>query len=201
MGRNTIIQNLLSMNNRKLGIVSELIIQQLGKFRPIGHKHCNMIDCYNNRCEVASSIVRQKRRKKNPITEDNLLDILLTYNNSYDDVCDAKSAIRGTKHFDVNINHLRIGKFDYLYYMLYFSDMVMIFRISHADLMNEGFFSNKQTGTSTNEGQFHITEKSLHYHIDNYLINILNYETLIAVLSKQQENREIERETADAVHA
>ena len=43
-------------------------------------------------------------------------------------------------------------------------------------------YSNKQHKGNNNEGQFHINEKNVKFHIENYLVNVYNYSTFKTTL-------------------
>ena len=45
-------------------------------------------------------------------------------------------------------------------------------------------YSNKQHRGNEGEGQFHITNKNIKYHLDNYLVKIITYDDVYNKLTK-----------------
>jgi hypothetical protein len=90
--------------------------------------------------------------------------------------------------FDCNIQQVKRREFDALYYGLFFSDCVQIFRIKSSDIRirakggNIGY-SDKQHKGNVGEGQFHITEKNLQTHLDKYFHKTLSYDQLYQLLA------------------
>jgi hypothetical protein len=90
--------------------------------------------------------------------------------------------------FDCNIQQIKRAEFDVLYYGLFFSDCVKIFRINSIDIKeNEKggkiYYSDFQHKGNVGEGQFHINRKTLQVHLDNYLYKTLTYDELRELLS------------------
>jgi hypothetical protein len=90
--------------------------------------------------------------------------------------------------FDCNIQQVKRREFDVLYYGLFFSDCVQIFRIDSSEIKTraEGGgigYSDKQHKGKVGEGQFHITEKNLQVHLDKYFHMTLTYDELYQLLS------------------
>jgi hypothetical protein len=84
--------------------------------------------------------------------------------------------------FDCNIQQIKKDQFEILYYGLFFSDVVVIFRIKSDEIGDQIYYSNKQHKGNEGEGQFHLNEKTLQIHIKNYLYQVLSYEELYSLL-------------------
>ena len=90
--------------------------------------------------------------------------------------------------FECNIQQVKRREFDVLYYGLFFSDCVQIFRIKSSDIKpgSEGGdigYSDRQHKGNVGEGQFHITDKNLHTHLDKYFHKTLSYDELFKLLA------------------
>lgn len=84
--------------------------------------------------------------------------------------------------FDCNIQQIKRTEFDVLYYGLFFSDCIKIFRIKSDEIGSQIYYSNKQHKGNVGEGQFHISQDSLPIHLDKYLYQTLTYEQLYGLL-------------------
>ena len=85
--------------------------------------------------------------------------------------------------FDCNIQQVKRDQFEVLYYGLFFSDKVAIFRIKSEEIGPQIYYSDKQHKGNEGEGQFHLNEKTLHIHLDKYLYQILTYQNLYELLA------------------
>lgn len=64
------------------------------------------------------------------------------------------------------------------FYGLFFQDRIAIFRATSHEVWLLPHYSNKQHRGNTGEGQFHLNEKTIQYHLDNHLYRWLSYEEL-----------------------
>jgi hypothetical protein len=85
--------------------------------------------------------------------------------------------------FDCNIQQIKRGEFEVLYYGLFFSDRVVIFRIGREQIGPSIYYSDRQHKGNVGEGQFHINQDTLKTHLDKYLYKTLSYDTLLELLS------------------
>ena len=90
--------------------------------------------------------------------------------------------------FDCNIQQVKRREFDVLYYGLFFSDCIQIFRINRSEIKTcaEGGdigYADKQHKGNKGEGQFHITEKNLQVHLEKYFHKTLTYDELFQLLA------------------
>jgi hypothetical protein len=89
--------------------------------------------------------------------------------------------------FDCNIQQIKKKSFDILYYGIFFSDKVQIFKIT-PELINDAIqYSDKQHKGNIGEGQFHLNNRTYQYHLDNFLEKELTYEQILANLIKLQD--------------
>lgn len=89
--------------------------------------------------------------------------------------------------FECNIQQVKRREFDVLYYGLFFSDHIKIFRINRSEIKTRtegGYigYSDKQHKGNEGEGQFHITEKNLQVHLNKYFHKTLTYDQLYRLL-------------------
>ena len=85
------------------------------------------------------------------------------------------------------MQQIKTNLFSTLWYSLFFEDKVLLFKIKN-DVIREDsniHYSDKQHRKNEGEGQFHITNKNIQYHVDNYLVKILTYEEVYEKLGKK----------------
>lgn len=89
--------------------------------------------------------------------------------------------------WDCNIQQIKIELFNNLWYVLFFGDCVAIFKVGCDGIINDKNISycNKQHRGNEGEGQFHINNKNIKYHLDNYLVKTLTYNEVYNKLSKK----------------
>jgi len=178
MNSHNLKEGIFNLNTRRFGSVAEVMIRRLFKLgRSKNQFHDLYDDLENHRVEVKFSTVRKKNSRV--ITEESVLKC----------ISDELSSIRQINftewknyEFDCNIQQVKRDQFEILYYGLFFSDVVVIFRIKSDEIGNQIYYSNKQHKGNEGEGQFHLNEKTLQIHIDNYLYKILTYEELFSLL-------------------
>jgi len=88
--------------------------------------------------------------------------------------------------WDCNIQQIKTNLFSYLWYALFFEDKVVIFKISSEQIQNDENikYSDKQHRGNEGEGQFHVTNKNLEYHLENFLIGEFTYDEIYSKLSE-----------------
>ena len=88
--------------------------------------------------------------------------------------------------FDSNIEQVKCDMFDVLYYGLFFSDIIEIYKMDADEVKNCAGYSAKQHGKgitkSSDEGQFHLNNKNIDFHRKSYLIKTLTYTELYNIL-------------------
>lgn len=176
---------IFNLNTRRFGTVAELMIKrlvQLGKGRSLFHDLYD--DLKKHRVEVKFSTVRRKSERT--ICEDSVLNCIQDElaANRYVSFAD-----RGYENalFDCNIQQVKRNEFEVLYYGLFFSDRIVIFRIESPMIGPKIFYSNKQHKGNTDEGQFHINNRTIKVHLDNYLYNVLSYDELLKLLKHSEQ--------------
>lgn len=90
--------------------------------------------------------------------------------------------------WDCNIQQIKLELFENLWYVLFFGDCVTIFKIGNDGIVNDRniSYSNKQHRGNEGEGQFHINDKNIRYHLNNYLVKTLTYNEVYNKLNKKK---------------
>jgi hypothetical protein len=157
---------MFALRTRRIGSVAECLMMRLLKYskgRNLFHDLYD--DRQNRRIEVKFSVVQKKA--VTTITVDTVLKCIeeaVAQNRLV-----AFSAWKQHK-FDCNIQQVKRAEFDVLYYGLFFSDCVKIFRIESQEIKEnpEGgriYYSDRQHKGNIREGQFHINSKTLQVHL------------------------------------
>lgn len=178
---------ILSMQTRRRGSVAEIIVKKITGSHS-GNSLRYDLSFKDDRIEVKSSapVCNVDSIK---ITEQTALTCILNPFNSYP----VSFYNFNNSHFDCNIQQIKPNEFDILFYVLFFSDCIVLFKMTKDHLksnVKELKYSDKQHRGNVGEGQFHITERNLHYHLENYHFCTLQYEDLIYLLrNKNLEER------------
>lgn len=172
-------EGIFNLQTRRFGTVAEVMIKKLFK---LGNSKNQFHDAYddiqNHRAEIKFSTVRKKNART--ITEESVLQC----------ISDEMATNRNVPYskwieyqFDCNIQQIKRDQFEVLYYGLFFSDAVVIFKIKSKDIGSQIYYSDKQHKGNEGEGQFHLNDSTLKIHIENYLYRVLSYEELFDLLS------------------
>ena len=179
MNAETLRDGIFSLNTRRLGTVAEVLVQRLvglGKGRSLFHDLYD--DVQNKRVEVKFSCVL--KRSRIPVTKETVLQCIEDATGEQRMVAFANWQ---ATTFDCNIQQVKRAEFDVLYYGLFFSDLVVIFRINADEIGPQVFYSDKQHKGNIGEGQFHINDKTLQVHRERYVYRKLAYRELLELLS------------------
>lgn len=162
----TFRRGIFNLRTRRFGTAAELLIQKLlGATKGRSQFHDLYDDEKNRRIEVKFSAVNTSSDE--PININNILSAI--------EKAGAERAVPYAgwqEHkFDCNIQQVKIAEFDILYYGLFFSNQIVIFKIGTDTIPmdREIFFSNKQHKGNVGEGQFHINNATLSHHLKTYL--------------------------------
>ena len=77
--------------------------------------------------------------------------------------------------FDCNIQQIKRKEFEILYYGLFFADRIDIFRMYSYEIISCPGYSDFQHKGNEGEGQFHLNQASIDYHMKNNHIKSLGY--------------------------
>lgn len=174
-----LVSSICNLNTRKFGDVGEIlmtkIIEGLEKSDDISYDK----KFKNKKCEIK---VSRAFTKSNPITEENICEILMQDNSVR--IVEDKNKFK--QKWDCNIQQIKTSCFDILWYSLFLKDMVYIFEISSESIVKDLniHYSNKQHRGNTGEGQFHLKNSNLQYHINKYLYAKMDYYKVWEILNE-----------------
>ena len=174
MDINEFRDGIFALRTRRFGNVAEIMIKKLYKLEDSHTLEYDKFDkIKNKRIEVKFSTVMKANDEKIVISQclkANLANRAMKYDdvNSYD--------------FDCNIQQVKCVEFDILYYGLFFADKILVFKMTSNEVLSCQGYSNKQHRNNEGEGQFHINNDTIKYHIDNYLIKEITYNELYNIL-------------------
>lgn len=173
-----------ALRTRRIGSVAECMIKRLLKFskgRSLFHDLYD--DQLNHRIEVKFSVVQKK--SETTVTEVTVLRCIEEAVAEHRMVAFSE----WSKHrFDCNIQQVKRAEFDVLYYGLFFSDCVKIFRIESQEIKENRhggriYYSDRQHKGNVGEGQFHLNTKTLFIHLKHYHYKTLSYHALYRLLA------------------
>ena len=166
---------ILSLNTRQFGNVVEILIRFINKQKYSKVMLFDSFDIDNKKIEIKASRVYKKNVLK--LNEKNLYDLITS--NSNKNRLIKQSSITKNK-FDCNIQQIKTELFDELFYVLFFYDLVEMFKISKENILNDEniYYCNKQHRGNIGEGQFHINNKSYSYHKEKYFECSFTYDKL-----------------------
>ena len=95
-----------------------------------------------------------------------------------------KSSAWKNNPFDCNIQQVKPKHFDILYYGVFFSDKVVIFKIIPSQLNKAINYSKKQHRGNKGEGQFHLNNDTYQYHLNNFKERELTYKEILNILNR-----------------
>ena len=178
MNQEELRNGIYSLRTRRFGTVAEIMIKKLEKLDWGDNISHDLIDKrLNKRIEVKFSTAM--RSNKNKITESNVLEEIyqaLDKNRMF------KRCEWSIYSFDCNIQQVKKKEFDILYYGIFFSDLVEIFKIQSNEIDEAINYSDKQHAGNVGEGQFHLNNKTYEYHRQNFFQQSLSYEELYKLL-------------------
>jgi len=179
----TLRDGIFALFTRRLGSVAEFMIKRLVRCgRARNQFHDLYDDAAKQRIEVKFSVVR--RKSETAISEETVLQCIEEATAEQRMV--AFAGWQGVQ-FDCNIQQVKGAEFDVLYYGLFFSDCVKIFRIEKSAIIEDSdggviHYSDKQHKGNVGEGQFHINRDTFETHLENYLYKSLSYDELCDLL-------------------
>ena len=172
-------RGIFNLRTRRFGTAAELLVQKLlGAAKGRSQFHDLYDDKMNHRIEVKFSTVNTSSDE--PINLGNLLIAI--------EKAGLERAVPFASwkqfRFDCNIQQVKIAEFDILYYGLFFSDVITIFKIDTDQIPKDRliFFSNKQHKGNVGEGQFHINNATLEHHLSHYHYKTITYLDFLSLL-------------------
>lgn len=180
MDADTLRDGIFALQTRRFGRVAEHMLQtleELGAARGRFHDLFSELD--QHRIEVKVSRVLAKNEL--PIEPGTLLAAIGGARVEHRMISTAEAS---ASHWDCNIQQVKVAEFEVLYYGLFFSDEVTLFRVETADVASLPGYSNVQHKGNVGEGQFHIKPSNLPWHRENRLHASITYEELLDSLRR-----------------
>ena len=176
-------QSFINLNTRKFGRATEIII---GIIYDLNISDNLEYDLSKNdlKIEIKSSRVY----KKNTLTFDKDTIYQTIISHDYRNTLLKQSDIQDDISFDCNIQQIKIKLFDFMYYVLFFYDVIEVFKITNKDITNdmEINYSNKQHRGNENEGQFHVNNRTYKHHKKTYFLKSYTYKELVSFIKKKE---------------
>lgn len=177
MNINEFRDGIFALRTRRFGNVAEIMIEKIYRLENSNKLNYDRFDAVENKkIEIKFSTVMKENEER--INSSNVIEQCLKANIAnramkFEDISQYK--------FDCNIQQIKCNEFDILYYGLFFADAILIFKISSNDILKLDNYSNKQHRNNEGEGQFHINNDNLQFHIDNFLIKQMTYDNLYKI--------------------
>ena len=173
-------EGIFGLRTRRFGSVAEVMMQRILKIQKGRNLFHDLYDdTLHHRVEVKFSTVQKENKFR--VTESTVMYAINEANNENRAV--PFSNWEKIK-FDSNIQQVKRTEFDILYYGLFFHDKIVIFKIAKGYIGKNINYSDKQHKGNIGEGQFHINQKILQYHLDNYFYKMITYEQLLDLLTE-----------------
>ncbi len=183
MGGERLRDGIFALRTRRIGSVAECMIKRLLKYSKARSLFHDLYDdqC-NHRIEVKFSVVQKKAEIT--VTEETVLRCV------EEAIAENRMVAfpEWEQHkFDCNIQQVKRAEFDVLYYGLFFSDRIEVFRIESQEIKENSqggciYYSDFQHKGNKGEGQFHISNRTLQIHLDRYHYKTLTYDQLYELL-------------------
>ncbi len=176
---------IFALRTRRFGNVAEIMIKKLWELNESDSLAYDKKDLISGeRIEIKFATVMKKN--EDIIREDNVVEQCLLANIAN------RAMLRSEANeydFDCNIQQVKRKEFDILFYGLFFADEIEIFEMKSESVLNCEGYSDKQHRGNEGEGQFHVTNKNIQYHRDNYLKCVCTYEELYDLFTKNVKPR------------
>lgn len=170
------------LNTRRFGRVAEIMISYLFNCSDSNKKQFDLYDESNNKIEVKFAVARSRSE---PINRKNIIKQIFQAR---------KQMVLSKKEcaifdYDCNIEQIKPSYFDFLYYGIFYCDIVEIYKIEAINVPSIQGWSDKQHGDSDGkkvpEGQFHINKATIMGH-QSRLVKYVRYEELYRLFKEKQ---------------
>ena len=170
---------IFALRTSRFGSVAECMVKRLLKCSGARSRFHDLFDdAQRHRIEVKFSVVGKKAKRT--VTEQTVVQCI-------EEATAEKRMVAFSDwqqhNFDCNIQQVKRTEFEVLYYGLFFSDCVKIFRIESKSIKENTrggriYYSDFQHKGNEGEGQFHINQNTYQIHLDHYHYKTLTYDDL-----------------------
>ena len=165
---------IFALRTRRFGSIAELMIEALYSFTKSHNQfHDRYDEIGKKRIEIKFSTVMKSN------------EAVIDRNNIIDQCKKANLGNRALNSedmlnydFDCNIQQVKRLEFDVLYSGLFFADRIAIFKMNSNEILSCFGYSDKQHKGNEGEGQFHLNQSSINYHMKHHFLQWLTYEEL-----------------------
>lgn len=165
---------IFALRTRRFGTVAEIMVKRLYDLDESGSLAFDKKDRHSeDRIEVKFSTVMKKNDDR--ICEDNVIDQCKKANLANRAM---KSSETNRYSFDCNIQQVKRKEFDLLYYGLFFSDQIEVYKMTSEEVLTCPGYSDKQHRGNEGEGQFHLNMSNIKYHREHFKDRVLTYAEL-----------------------
>lgn len=168
---------IFALRTRRFGTVAEIMIKKLYNLLDSNSLAFDKKNNKNQRIEVKFSTVMKEN--DDTIREENVLEQCRKANLANRAMASTEV---GKERFDCNIQQVKRKEFDILYYGLFFSNKVEIFKMTSEEVLQCPGYSDKQHRGNIGEGQFHLNQENISFHRSRYFVTCLSYEELYDLL-------------------
>lgn len=171
---------IFELRTRRFGKVAELLIKKKYNMREsTSNAYDLVISETGEKVEVKFSTVMRAHTES--INEENLIDQCIKANISnraltFDELTVEK--------FDCNIQQVKRKEFDILYYGMFLLDKIAVFKVRTDHIFSTLGYSDFQHRGNEGEGQFHINNQTLDYHLNNNFVTFITYEEMYMMFSE-----------------
>lgn len=172
---------IFDLRTRRFGTVAEIMIKKLYGMDESGTLAFDKKDFRTNeRVEIKFSTALKKNEES--INDQNVFQQVMNADYKTRAISSYEAEIYD---FDSNIQQIKGKEFDVLYYGLFFSDQIEIFRVTRSEVLKFDNYSNKQHRGNVGEGQFHLNRRNIQLHRERFLERILSYTELYRLLQEE----------------
>lgn len=174
-----LVSSICNLNTRKFGDVGEILMTKMIKGLEKSDDLSYDKKLKNKKVEIK---VSRAFTKADPITEENICEVLMQDNSVR--LIEDKNKLE--QRWDCNIQQVKTDCFDILYYGIFFKDMIYVFKIPSETISKDPNiqYSDKQHRGNRGEGQFHLKNSNIQYHINKYLYAKMDYNKLWDLLNE-----------------
>ena len=165
---NSFVKNLFSLSPRPFGDMGEEIVKMV--IPSLSERKDHTHDASENGKRVEIKCSRALLSRKVNCLQDLLIEDFSVRAASLDQII-------SEGRVDCIFEHIKTRYFDDLYYSIFTSDMLLVFKISSTELIEDKniTFCNRQTRDAEGDGQFHVKKNNIEYHIKKYLVKEISY--------------------------
>jgi hypothetical protein len=157
------------LHTRRFGTVAELLVKRLINAR---ESHDSKYDLEQGNTRIECKFSRAQQKSSISIRESTILQAILEEANR-----DVPYELCENVQWDCNFQQIKKDLFDVLYYGIFFSDCLVIYKINTKEIDGSIGYCDKQHRGNVGEGQFHINPRNIGLH-DKYMYSILDYEEI-----------------------